>query len=145
MITIIGFVVFVGLITTGVVNAMNTFLNPRFWDFSLLYWFCSPAGNTVIQAGGGTHLTFLQYWQYRSNYVLLKTTSHLKNRITWKKDPSQPTISMVLKNNRQSIVLINQEPNTGSFIWDVPEILPSGTYTLEIGAGAPLPLCVIER
>ena len=55
--------------------------------------------------------------------------------ISWQVDTSEPTISLVLVHNGQDIVLINQGKNTGSFIWNVPENLPSGTYTLEIGVG----------
>lgn len=72
-----------------------------------------PGGNTVIQAGGGV------------------TT------ITWQVDPTEPTISLLLINAQETIVLLNQQPNTGSYLWSVPTNLPSGTYTFEIGAGAP--------
>jgi hypothetical protein len=59
----------------------------------------------------------------------------LTNRFTWQPDPAEPTISLVLKNAQQTIVLLDQQPNTGSFIWTVPQNLPSGSYVLEIGSG----------
>jgi len=59
----------------------------------------------------------------------------LTNRFTWQPDPAEPTISLVLKNAQQTIVLLDQQPNTGSFVWTVPQNLPSGSYVLEIGSG----------
>jgi hypothetical protein len=57
--------------------------------------------------------------------------------ISWQADTAQPTISLILKNGNQDIILINQGPNTGVYMWSVPESLPAGTYTFEIGAGIP--------
>jgi hypothetical protein len=59
----------------------------------------------------------------------------LTSSLSWQVDTSEPTITLVLKRNQQDIILINQGKNTGTFIWNVPENLPSGTYTLEIGVG----------
>lgn len=57
--------------------------------------------------------------------------------ITWQADPTEPTISLLLINAQETIVLLDQQPNTGVYLWSVPTNLPSGTYTFEIGAGPP--------
>ena len=55
-------------------------------------------------------------------------------------DKSQSVITLVLEHDGESMVLLNEQPNAGYYIWTPPENLPSGTYTFVIGTGnSPIP------
>lgn len=156
----IGSISLISLLLATTTQAINNFTNPGslpsllpllflfpFLNYAVFYIFSrilsflrpwltiSPAGNTVIQAGGGATT-------YTLSTLLPLFLTRLTFSISWQVDTSEPTISLILKNPQQDIILINQGRNTGSFIWNVPENLPSGTYTFEIGVGT-IPIIIL--
>ena len=146
----------ISLLLATSTQALNNFTNPGFLPsllssltpafpipLSLAHISFCLFSQPILRSSVANHQSRRQYShpsRRRSNNVyslspLLPLTWRLTFSISWQVDTSEPTISLVLKNAQQDIILINQGRNTGSFIWNVPENLPSGTYTFEIGVG----------
>jgi hypothetical protein len=148
----IGSISFISLLLATSTEAVNNFTNPGFLPshFSLPSPVPVPESRSYLPclltsfANDQSRRQHCHPSRRRSNDVPSPPLSpplrplvsmKLTSSISWQVDTSEPTISLVLKNAQQEIILINQGRNTGSFIWTVPENLPSGTYTFEIGVG----------
>jgi hypothetical protein len=131
--TIVGLIWFAGLILFQAANAVNNFTNPGFPSNFQIELTVGPKETPSSKQEEVLPISLASNVLGATTYSL--TLSTLSCRITWAADSSQPLISLILMNGQQEIVLLNQQPNTGNYIWTPPENLPSGTYTFVIGTG----------
>ena len=131
--SLLGLVWLVGLILFQAANAVNNFTNPGFPCNFQIELTVDPKETPSSKQEEVLPVSLAANVLGATTYSL--ALRNLSYRITWAADESQPLISLILMNGQQEIVLLNQQPNAGYYIWTPPENLPSGTYTFVIGTG----------